>query len=1345
MKKIRLILFSLIIIFSFNIYVHAADGELECGVNSKKVQIKETGITPAGFTAKVPKCFMKKKTTGPLDERYMDIGANDLSSFIAAVEAGSETIYAAQADAENKNVSMSAIPRCDDPEALVTLSVTCTATAPVADAKKELDAVDAVSKVPYYIDGHSLETKDISDNVWTCTATQINELKTLYDCSCQKCEYAGKKCPSGSSESGEICCPSGSSESGGICCPEGSANSNGICCPTGSHNSKGICCPNNYYNQDGICCKNGSINVGGVCTYTATETRTYPINEEPTQTQQKRVKDFAIWDINDYVDNGPVTCNDYGYSLRCPIYTCEKRKINVEACSPDYVIKSSGSDAYCVNPGEGFPKDEKTSSADYVVDESFDVNACVNSYSTVDCGYANILIESEYNKKIGTTVSNDATNIALRLWGAHSTQRGFAGIGIANVIGSSCSEWAHFVNNGDGVNVYKYTERYIREELKEKFYDKAYTYEYIPPSGKKLGETFESITCGNDNEDSKLGVMCGTNNAYRQAIDLYFNTLIGNKEMKNHLAILFGGAVDTKPDNVRVVEKSKDGGISETAFELDYYEFSTLDTEEVVFDCDNLDEVSKEDQAKIKPYCQTIIYLLDEKGNRLKDSNGKVYDEIGVDSCRKGSGCTTETFNYAICERTGQDSTPFYYKMVYQDNSVDKYIRKYQSCANANENQIMFAFDFNELSKDLTETSNSSGTPTKVVQQGETIGTYEISCNKSGACNETGVNRTGTSGSFASCETTNGTNNIQRDNTFTNTITDPSLKCIVNMPSSTRNYYDFSNYFGVNSNLCRVFCSDEVDYTFSNRINAVAGETFNFDIEKFSYKETKSDHQLSSIISEKRTCVSQVYYKLNFPEEVNWKRLYGIDDDDMKKAKLAKIENASQLLSVLLVKSQNEEDRKENLNQVVFDLFNCFLLDKNNFDGLDVPRNNVVENVYDNIKYLFGASNNYGLDDSERICTKDDSGKVNCTSTRSQNKCSLLGEGNREKCLDMQGVQYSFGAEYSNDSRLNEVSLGTDNSSIRANISNVSYCDGVDCMKYTQGSNTNYDYSGFINIDNITYTNHKSGYKIPNYSYAMFDVSIDIGLYNDMKFQTKPGNGYIVNVTDGEENPGYITLDDYLYPISKNAINLNINDCSSVDESHGYVTKRCEINYVLGASVSTPMIHTFYRKNNKDEFFSAINSSDNNFKCSIDIKIPKVSTCKDNRCDLADATIYRNVSPATLFPNGLYYDSSNWATVEGQIAKNYIETTSDDLKFNNNLLDYSISLSTSQIMALREYNENNRDYMNEEIYDCVEVDGTYRNCKSSFLRILRGDTNQNMKLYATLDDIYNGSKYFGNN
>ena len=125
--------------------------------------------------------------------------------------------------------------------------------------------------------------------------------------------------------------------------------------------------------------------------------------------------------------------------------------------------------------------------------------------------------------------------------------------------------------------------------------------------------------------------------------------------------------------------------------------------------------------------------------------------------------------------------------------------------------------------------------------------------------------------------------------------------------------------------------------------------------------------------------------------------------------------------------------------------------------------------------------------------------------------------------------------------------------------------------------------------------------------------------------------------------------------------------------------------------------------------------------------------------------MYRNADESKLFPNEVEV-SSNWATEEGQIAINAIESSSDTLRTTKNLLDYSISLSPTQINALKEYNAIHRNYVDEEIFNCeIYEDDTYRNCVSNFLEILRGNTAElGVTQYGTLDPEYNGSKYFGN-
>ena len=93
------------------------------------------------------------------------------------------------------------------------------------------------------------------------------------------------------------------------------------------------------------------------------------------------------------------------------------------------------------------------------------------------------------------------------------------------------------------------------------------------------------------------------------------------------------------------------------------------------------------------------------------------------------------------------------------------------------------------------------------------------------------------------------------------------------------------------------------------------------------------------------------------------------------------------------------------------------------------------------------------------------------------------------------------------------------------------------------------------------------------------------------------------------------------------------------------------------------------------------------------------------------------------------------------VSTNIIESTSDQLRTTDNLKEYSVTLTYKNIEALREYNKSNPNYMSEEIFGCEKVDDIYKNCKSNFLEILRGNTTElGYANYATLDPEYNGSK-----
>ena len=66
-------------------------------------------------------------------------------------------------------------------------------------------------------------------------------------------------------------------------------------------------------------------------------------------------------------------------------------------------------------------------------------------------------------------------------------------------------------------------------------------------------------------------------------------------------------------------------------------------------------------------------------------------------------------------------------------------------------------------------------------------------------------------------------------------VKDPSLKCILNASENNKRKYDYSEVFGVNTNLCRVYCSDEVKYYIPDRVQVKNGASFSYDIAARSY------------------------------------------------------------------------------------------------------------------------------------------------------------------------------------------------------------------------------------------------------------------------------------------------------------------------------------------------------------------------------------------------------------------------------------------------------------------------------------------------------------------------------
>ena len=575
-------------------------------------------------------------------------------------------------------------------------------------------------------------------------------------------------------------------------------------CPPGSHEAGGKC-----YTCSGItnqfdaasltchaACPEKTSYSNGICSYSDTINLFYSTVASSFQYSRTKFKESAEKDCEEILDKIPsgkgyapinvCNCGWPQYNLDCKKFVCLRYVKETIGVHTQSFKTDNGSPAYCVNPTSGF----QNSSKNYQVDKDFDVTNCSTSYSTIDCGYANILIEGNYNN-----ISKKTIELAMRLWGAHSGQGGYDSIGISSYSGSGDSCIPNVTFKSDAPNIYKETEKYIWQHFmedktnSEKLKNKTYI------DVREATNLFFEISC----ESSQLSLVCGKVNTYKEAFALFFNTVFGNKYMFEHLDYLFNNEVNTKPTDIEI-ESEKDSTKIKLVFdrtiknlEKKQYDCSKIEEDEKLPDNKkNYPELKKEDRNYIKQYCNVKVdqlFLVHPDGTTEEitkdvDNDNKVYD------ASKGTLIVKSKY-YAVCTSENKNRYSKYQVTVkYKKSKSSGSIKKYFSCAsNPEKQQFMFA----------DKNSNSN------IETGEDVKDYStqdysftINCN--GTCTNYNIVT-----SVPKC-------GDKDNNIYTGYVKDPSLKCIVNMASQDiKNFYDYSDYFKVNKNLCRVYCSDEVN------------------------------------------------------------------------------------------------------------------------------------------------------------------------------------------------------------------------------------------------------------------------------------------------------------------------------------------------------------------------------------------------------------------------------------------------------------------------------------------------------------------------------------------------------
>ena len=625
------------------------------------------------------------------------------------------------------------------------------------------------------------------------------------------------------------------------------------------------------------------------------------------------------------------------------------------------------------------------------------------------------------------------------------------------------------------------------------------------------------------------------------------------------------------------------------------------------------------------------------------------------------------------------------------------------------------------------------------------------------------------------CITTSGNKPIMVEEQINSRrISDPTLNCIVNMSYTEdnmgRGYYDYSDKFGVNTEVCRIYCSDETNVFLANKKDVYVGMHLKYDIESMVEKaygttpktnrkaifdannnsqfknhgganDTSEGLMLSAIVMQERKCVSKIYYDHNtYESSIDWMTKYKLDGSAS-----GSIVNWKTLYSALRTKAGSENERREILNQLVYDLYNCNLMNSdeiytasnNGKIGKPVDRDNVYEKMIEEYK------------------TKGTEGSDVVTKTNVHLQDHRCGDGN-STCAELISASYEGGAQYiptreaGTNSRVG-VATGepeityytTSNTDMPGNKPiTIMYCDWDKCFKGKGTSSDRRNKNDYIedyaeakpNLENATMAtldsqtgdNRWSGVKIPTKEYAIFTIQLRTDFYNSDVYQTEYYTGRVQRLVDTEMDT-YVKLDKFIYPVSLDAFQdkycYRDKDYEIGGKEHG----RCQTVFAFNISPIEG------RKNSMDKYTQYLKTRDiTTYTCNY------VSRSEPIR----EGIVYRNIGLDDPFPNiEARPKATNWMTDYGRAAINEITHSSEDIyKTSREYLEYSYTFTKQALEEIRdEYNyQKDIDGVGyagvETIKDCLkanpetyryrsdfqsEENGTiYVQCKSTFIEKL---------------------------
>lgn len=956
------------------------------------------------------------------------------------------------------------------------------------------------------------------------------------------------------------------------------------------------------------------------------------------------------------------SCKD-SYRVKYNVCDCASQPYEVKNVR-EAKYKTKGDDGddiavYCINPADEPPGKTQV--------KGFDATQCESSNSTPECGFSNILIEGYYRRNIqqNGNYSYAVVGAAMRLWSAHVGNSGFKDTGIADEDDSTINSdgsWLHYVPGpnikGPYLNVFKATFKYFRDQHGYRPSSVSTIYEVDTITGNGTSNLL-TVACSQD----RMGVFCsGDTGNYLYALSLYANTVQGNKYMQQHL-----NEINFQDDpQVLNIVKNDPVSYSTTILSDTKVQISYKLRENVEIDCSTLpDELKNADACKINQ--QAIV----------KDKNGNVLGTADIseyDYCRKNYCYVTVEFTPGVLNCNVIDK--FVLKTEVYKTCGASSVKSYYACANPDKHQIMYSF----------EPDQNCDENVKTIEEMEST----FKCN---LCEDDAK------ADVKACDSTSP---------VTNSVSDPSLNCILHKSSGSssntgtktpKHAYDYSDTFKVNTDICRVYCSDKVNYKVSGRKSVANSFQLRYDIKGDLGISNNDSNKLVSIIEMERDCVSEIFYDEPFDYVKDWSKTYGLGN--------VEIDNWQDLYNALAEKSKDENERTELLNKLAYDLYNCnFYPDIVGATGGKVRIPLDAVNSYDVARKL--------LQNTVQYCNDND-----CVSGY---------------------IKYDGGAEFIHPVSEDEQRVGstennpylTSYTDINTSSINVKYCDKGECFRQINGKYSEEDFSAAhssrLSSSNVSVLD----VKVPTNDYAIFSIKVTNNVYNPVLYQVQHGTGK-VQVEKEADKDKYYTLTKNTFPVSSYAYSL----CDHEKEAK---TATCKVNHQYFIPVyaefknSVGAKQLLFSRNFTDDNFLEKLAEANQYTCSYSVEtLGKPGGCPPNiDCGIREGYIFRNIDLANPVPverEGTNWDAHNvdnpkYSSYVGGVINEIKDSADNNLYATDYYLEYSFVLDATSIEEIRSNNKVSNYFAlpnscklindkNDPLYN------TYSGCKSAFLNDVR--------------------------